>query len=256
MRPAPGAAVFEPRPDPLRATAALLLGHPPGERHQDVLHLWRAVKPALLDRHHAQPPSPNWRMIRSAPSAPCRVIRSSAHTTITPHLPWCASSRARSSVTPRTGRTPPSTVRAGTFAPAQPRMPPSSSASSAAGQPLTSPLPLSGLLGLPPHTGPPVTSAPPVPSPYDMDATTMSSEQHERGIHALSDVPVQAPAPPRPPQPPPHSRTRPRHAHELRPAPALPRPVPVRPRFLLLSVSGPRHALPACSPLSLRITYM
>src|SRR5271165_5942613 len=42
----------QPRPDPLAAPGRLALGHPAGERDQDVLHLRGAVQPALLDRHH------------------------------------------------------------------------------------------------------------------------------------------------------------------------------------------------------------
>jgi len=64
---------------------------------------------------------------------------------------------ARAGPTPPRSRpclvTPPSTPRPGTFVPGQPRTPPSSTASSATSRPLTSPLPLSGLLGLPPLWG-------------------------------------------------------------------------------------------------------
>jgi len=83
----------------------------------------------------------------------------------TPESPACAPTAAgillprdsaRAGPTPLRSRpcsvTPPSTPRPGTFVPGQPRTPPSSSASSATNRLLTSPLPLSGLLGLPPST--------------------------------------------------------------------------------------------------------
>jgi len=44
-----GSTAVEPSPDPRRAAPGLLLGHPPGERDQDVQYLRRGVQPGFPD---------------------------------------------------------------------------------------------------------------------------------------------------------------------------------------------------------------
>lgn len=83
-----------PGRDPLGTTLALLLRHLPTKRHQHLLDLRAAFSQASLTDTTTTPRCLNWRMILSAPSAPSRVIRSSAHTTSTENFPACASSKA------------------------------------------------------------------------------------------------------------------------------------------------------------------